>query len=46
LALAGQGIGMMALAISVTALVLRFGLDIYCEQYKPATVTEFRRKSN
>lgn len=46
LALAGQGIGVIALTISAAALVIRFGLDIYCEQYKPVTVTEFRRKSN
>jgi hypothetical protein len=46
LALSGQGIGMMALVISAAALVLRFGLDIYCERYKPAGVTEFRRKAD
>jgi len=46
LALAGQGIGIIALAISAAALVLRFGLDIYCERYKPTTVTEFRRKAD
>ena len=45
LALSGQGIGILALVISAAALVLRFGLDIYCEQYKPAGITEFRRKS-
>lgn len=45
LALAGQGIGVTALLISAAALIIRFGLDIYCEKYKPATVTEFRRKS-
>jgi hypothetical protein len=45
LALAGQGIGLSALLISATALILRFGLDIYCERYKPAGVTELRRKS-
>ena len=44
-ALFGQGIGITALVISAAALVLRFGLDIYCERYKPAGVTEFRRKS-
>ena len=46
LALSGQGIGIIALAISAAALVIRVGLDIYCEQYKPATVTEFRRKGD
>lgn len=46
LALAGQGIGGMALAISASVLVLRFGLDIYCERYKPTRVTEIRRKTS
>lgn len=46
LALSGQNIGLTALVISVAALVLRFGLDIYCERYKPAAVTEFRRKTD
>ena len=45
LALAGVGIGLRALIVSVTALILRFGLDIYCEKYKPASVTALRRKS-
>ncbi|HLP37734.1 hypothetical protein [Lacibacter sp.] len=43
-ALAGYGIGFSMLGVSAAALILRFGLDIYCERYKPATVTEFRRK--
>lgn len=42
--LSGYGIGVSMLAISAAALILRFGLDIYCERYKPVTVTEFRRK--
>jgi hypothetical protein len=46
LALSGQGIGVLALTISAAALVIRFGLDIYCEQNKPKSVTEFRRKSD
>lgn len=45
-ALAGHGIGVTALIISAAALVIRFGLDIYCEHYKPVTVTEFRRKAD
>lgn len=44
-ALTGSGIGIMALVISAAALVLRFGLDIYCDRYKPSGITEFRRKS-
>jgi tetratricopeptide (TPR) repeat protein len=46
LALTGQGIGVIALAISASVLVLRFGLDIYCERYKPTGVTELRRKAD
>ena len=46
LALAGQGIGAIALALSASVLVIRFGLDIYCERYKPAGVTELRRKAD
>lgn len=45
IALGGYGIGLTALAISATALVIRFGLDIYCEKYKPSTITELRRKA-
>jgi hypothetical protein len=46
LALTGQGIGAIALALSASVLVLRFGLDIYCERYKPSIVTELRRKAD
>jgi hypothetical protein len=45
LTLTGFGIGVRALIISAAALILRFGLDIYCEKFKPAGVTELRRKS-
>lgn len=46
LALTGHGIGATALAISASVLVLRFGLDIYCEKYKPVSITEIRRKTD
>ena len=42
--LSGIGIGTIALIISAVALLLRFGLDVYCDMYKPAGVTEIRRK--
>ena len=45
-ALTGFGIGAKALLIPAAALVIRFGLDVYCEKYKPAGITEFRRKSD
>jgi hypothetical protein len=44
-ALAGTGIGITALIVTAAALVLRFGLDIYCDRYKPSGITELRRKS-
>lgn len=44
-ALAGTGIGITALIVTAAALVIRFGLDIYCDRYKPSGITEFRRKS-
>lgn len=43
--LIGFGIGHTALIISACALILRFGLDIYCDMFKPAGLTELRRKS-
>lgn len=42
--LTGLGIGFKALAISGVALVLRFGLDVYCEHYKPTGIMEVRTK--
>jgi len=42
--LIGLGIGFKALAISGVALVLRFGLDVYCEHYKPTGIMEVRTK--
>jgi hypothetical protein len=32
------GIGLTAIAIPVTALIFRFGIDVYCERYKPKGV--------
>lgn len=41
-ALNGLGIGFKALIVSAVALVLRFGLDVYCEHNKPSGVMEIR----
>ncbi|MEM8671712.1 MAG: hypothetical protein AAGG48_29610 [Planctomycetota bacterium] len=38
LALSGVGIGIKAIAVSAVALVMRFGLDVYCERFKPDSV--------
>lgn len=43
-ALSGIGIGFPALAISGIALVLRFGLDVYCEHNKPSGIMEKRNQ--
>ncbi|MEX1026695.1 MAG: hypothetical protein WD049_01620 [Candidatus Paceibacterota bacterium] len=34
-ALHGLGIGIKAIAVSAIALVIRFGVDVYCEKFKP-----------
>lgn len=41
--LTGLGIGLKALAVSAVALILRFGLDVYCEHSKPEGVMELRK---
>jgi len=42
--LTGLGIGFKALAVSAVALIIRFGLDIYCEHNKPTGIMEVRTK--
>lgn len=44
LALNSINIGIKALVITAAALVVRFGLDIYCEHYKPKGVMEARNE--
>ncbi len=41
-ALVGMGIGIKALAVSAVALIIRFGLDVYCEHNKPVGIMEIR----
>ena len=41
-ALANIGIGFKALAAFAVALVIRFGLDVYCEHNKPAGIMSIR----
>jgi hypothetical protein len=36
------GIGIKALAVSVTALIIKFGLEVYCDRFRPDFVTEGR----
>jgi hypothetical protein len=39
-ALYGSGLGYKALAVSATALVMKFGIEVFCEQYRPVGVME------
>ncbi|PTB97204.1 hypothetical protein C9994_03910 [Marivirga lumbricoides] len=41
-ALGGLGIGIKALAISVVALIIKFGIEVYCERFKPKNLMELR----
>lgn len=43
-ALSSISIGFHALIVTAAALVIRFGLDVYCEHYKPAGIMETRKK--
>jgi hypothetical protein len=36
------GIGIKALAVSATALVIKFGLEVYCDRFKPDFVMDGR----
>jgi hypothetical protein len=37
------GIGIKALAVSATALVIKFGIDVYCDRYRPDFVMDERK---
>jgi len=39
------GVGIKALAVSATALVMKFGIEVYCERFKPDLLMENRRAS-
>jgi len=36
--LADLGIGMKAVAIPIVALLIKFGIEVYCERYKPVGI--------
>lgn len=42
--LASLGIGFKLITASVIALIMKFGLEVYCEKYKPADLMELRGK--
>lgn len=42
--LASIGIGIKMISATIIALVMKFGLEVYCEKYKPADLMELRGK--
>jgi len=36
------GIGIKALAVSVIALIIKFGIEVYCDRYRPTGIMEMR----
>lgn len=44
LCLADLGIGINLLAASIIALVIKFGIEVYCDLYKPSGLMEIRSK--
>ncbi len=45
-AMAGLGIGLKALAVPVIALVIKFGIEVFCEQAKPTGVMSIKAKND
>ena len=41
-ALSGLSIGVKALGVSATALLIKIGIEVFCERYKPTGVMEVR----
>jgi hypothetical protein len=39
---AGLGIGIKALAISVAALIVKFGIEVFCNHHKPSGIMDLR----
>ncbi len=42
--LASLGIGLKMIAASIIALILKFGIEVYCERYKPVSLMGIRDK--
>lgn len=42
--LASLGIGVKMISATIIALIMKFGLEVYCEKYKPADLMELRGK--
>ncbi len=41
-ALSGFGIGIKALAVSATALIIKFGIEVYCHRFQPSDIMSAR----
>ncbi len=39
-----MGIGIKLIAASVIALIMKFGIEVYCDRYKPISLMEIREK--
>jgi hypothetical protein len=42
-ALVHMGIGIKALAVSAVALIMKFGIEVYCDRFRPEFIMEVRR---
>ncbi len=42
--LVGLGIGVKMIAASIIALIIKFGIEVYCMRYKPVGIMEIRKK--
>lgn len=36
------GIGIKSMAVYITALIIKFGLEVYCDRYRPESIMEMR----
>ncbi|MDR2040357.1 MAG: hypothetical protein LBQ60_20775 [Bacteroidales bacterium] len=44
--LIGLGIGIKMIAVSIIALIMKLGIEVYCDRYKPMGLMEIREKKN
>lgn len=42
--LSGSGLGYKALAVSTTALAMKFGIEVFCERFQPEGIMDTRPK--
>jgi hypothetical protein len=41
-ALSGMSIGIKALGVSATALLIKLGIEVFCDRYKPTGIMDVR----